>query len=479
MASKKMFRKISLDRLSSPEQLDQKLTIVSPIGWIAWITLAILIVTSIIWGFNGSISKKVSGGGVILIGDGIKQVTASTGGLVSYISVEEGEHIESGQTLVTVKQDEMVQQINKLKEDLSYLKQLDVENANIDYSKFNYNIYTEFINLTSQITTARSNLSMQNTEYNKNISSRDLSISQQQLGIEQLKEQLTIAKNDLNNYKSYVDKMYKAAEGNQEATLGLPSKEYDSNIVSKESAITSLEQQIEQENSKLKQIRTESDSYYLSSYKQINEQINSATEQLKELKALKIQNLNEQILEGQEKLLQATTVVADKSGIVQEVYASKGVYIQQGGAICSIAEDGIKSTIQQVVVYVPVDEGKKVKIGMDVNISPTTVNKEEYGYIIAKVVSVSEYPISQESMMRKIGNTGIVQSLSGQGAQLEVVVQLIRNNETVSGYKWSTPKGAPFVIDPGTLCSAEVKVSSQRPIEMIVPFIKKMLATDE
>ena len=51
MSENKIFRKVSLDRLSSPEELDQRLTVVSPIGWVALIAVALLISAGFIWGF--------------------------------------------------------------------------------------------------------------------------------------------------------------------------------------------------------------------------------------------------------------------------------------------------------------------------------------------------------------------------------------------------------------------------------------------
>jgi len=120
-----------------------------------------------------------------------------------------------------------------------------------------------------------------------------------------------------------------------------------------------------------------------------------------------------------------------------------------------------------------VEKGRLVEAGREVRRSPTTVNREEYGYIIGQVVSVSASYVTQEHMMATLQNQQLVAAFSGGSAVLEVEVDLFRDDNTVSGYRWSTPKGAPFVVSPGTICGGEIKVSDRRPVEMIVPFVKK------
>jgi len=77
--------------------------------------------------------------------------------------------------------------------------------------------------------------------------------------------------------------------------------------------------------------------------------------------------------------------------------------------------------------------------------------------------------------MLTLGNAELVNRLLGQSSPVEVKVELIRDSSTVSGYKWSTPDGPEMIIDSGTLCLGEAKVSEQRPINMVIPFMKRIL----
>jgi HlyD family secretion protein len=129
----------------------------------------------------------------------------------------------------------------------------------------------------------------------------------------------------------------------------------------------------------------------------------------------------------------------------------------------------------EAVIYVPVSNGKKIKEGMSVKIYPSTVSKEEYGYMKGTVTEVPEYPVSPESVLDTLGNQSLAQQLTGEGSPLEVRVDLVADETTVSGYAWSSKKGAGVNVQNGTLCSAAVVVDEQSPASMVIPLLKKKI----
>ena len=61
----KLFRKVALDRLSSPDQLDQLMKITNPRGWLALFALIALTATALAWLFLGYVPVKGDGHGVL------------------------------------------------------------------------------------------------------------------------------------------------------------------------------------------------------------------------------------------------------------------------------------------------------------------------------------------------------------------------------------------------------------------------------
>ncbi|MDF2667876.1 MAG: bacteriocin system secretion protein [Paenibacillus sp.] len=168
----------------------------------------------------------------------------------------------------------------------------------------------------------------------------------------------------------------------------------------------------------------------------------------------------------------AARIISPYSGRVLEVKVSKGNYVNHGTAILTMETSGANMKELEAVLYVPAHQGKQLLPGMEVQLSPSSINREEYGFMIGRVISVSEFPATLQGMMIKLGNEGLVQQMAQQGVALEVRVDLVPDNRTFSGYAWSTDNGPPVVMNSGTLVSGAITVSKQRPIASVIPQFK-------
>lgn len=110
-----MFRKASLDKLSSPDQLDQMLKVTTPTGWIALSGCILLLVAAVAWGIEGELPTNVGGTCILMKSGGIQNVSFSGGGRVTDISVREGDIIEQGQLIARVEQPELLNEMRNLK----------------------------------------------------------------------------------------------------------------------------------------------------------------------------------------------------------------------------------------------------------------------------------------------------------------------------------------------------------------------------
>jgi hypothetical protein len=91
--SSAIFRKVALDRLSSPEQLDLLMRVTSPRSWLAFLGLTILVATAVYWGIFGYIPLQQTAPAALI----------TTGGIKNIIGVDNGQlyawHVEPGQTV--------------------------------------------------------------------------------------------------------------------------------------------------------------------------------------------------------------------------------------------------------------------------------------------------------------------------------------------------------------------------------------------
>jgi hypothetical protein len=100
--AREIFRKEALDRLSSPEQLDQLMEVTNPRGWIALAALGLLLLAGLLWGLFGTIPTTAEGQGLLLRGHGVRQVTTPRAGKVLAVLVTNGQDIDKGQALVSL-----------------------------------------------------------------------------------------------------------------------------------------------------------------------------------------------------------------------------------------------------------------------------------------------------------------------------------------------------------------------------------------
>ena len=91
--SEGLFRKKALQKLSSPEQLDQTITVINLQGWIGLCALGALLAAVFVWSFVGSIPEKVNGSGVLINSSGLLSVTYNSGGVVKDVFLKNGEEI--------------------------------------------------------------------------------------------------------------------------------------------------------------------------------------------------------------------------------------------------------------------------------------------------------------------------------------------------------------------------------------------------
>lgn len=211
------------------------------------------------------------------------------------------------------------------------------------------------------------------------------------------------------------------------------------------------------------------------------QQLDETTAALKELDLRKIDfeqeisQIDRNLESVKTRLKLSTDVISPYTGRVLEIKLDENSIVQVGSSILNMELMGDAIKDLEVVVFVSSLDGKKVKSGMDIYISPSTIKREEYGYMIGKVTSVSEFPTSGQGMMRILQNEQLVRQLSAGAAPIQINADLTPDTNTSSGYKWTSPGGPPIVIQSGTLGTASITVRAQRPISLVIPMLKEFV----
>ena len=164
-------------------------------------------------------------------------------------------------------------------------------------------------------------------------------------------------------------------------------------------------------------------------------------------------------------------IVSDRDGSVVEVMAANGDVVSGMTPILS-AEIGQRKL--EAIIYLPANTNAElIKPGMTAQIALVTSKKERFGYLVGKVLSISKYPASEQGMMATLNHAGLVREFSRTGPPIAVLVELLPDAATRSGYTWSSAAGAGVDFHSGTLCAGTFIIERRRPISLIIPLLQE------
>lgn len=414
--SEGLFRKNALQKFSSPEQLDQTITVIKLQAWIGLCALGALLACVFVWSLVGSIPEKVRGNGVLINSSGLLSVTYSSGGVVKNVFISNGEEILKGQVIARIERQDLMEEVKMAAQKLDNLKKRYEADSKL---------YLKSAGLTDRM------LAKNQTDLDSQIKT--------------LASQINDAQKKERDIKALYDD-------------GLVT---DSVYLEARNSLFNLQRQKQEAERQLLNAGVDR----IKSAGTSNQQLLSLSQQIDEAQMqLRVQQESYEI---------ATKVISPESGIVYEVSIAKGSYISPGATIAVIEPFSSDGSALVATMFFPGRDGKRVKPGMMIDVSPSTVKQEEYGYIQGIVTNVSRFPVTAQYIQAKLQNQNLTQVFSQLEAPIEIKVRLIPDNHTVTGYKWSSSKGPDKILETGTLCSGAVTVSSQKPISLVIPLVKK------
>jgi HlyD family secretion protein len=174
----------------------------------------------------------------------------------------------------------------------------------------------------------------------------------------------------------------------------------------------------------------------------------------------------------EKELTLAENVVSPYSGEVIEMKADAGSVVAPDAPIVSIQPDVDNL---EVLVYLPSLFAKNVSSQMEAEISPSMAKREEFGFIRGKVVYVANYPATPASLTRNFHNETLSNALTSAGPVTELRVWMRHDTASPSGFLWSSSQGPDLPISSGSICSVDIITRVQKPISLLLPYIKKGL----
>lgn len=416
---REIFRSVALERLSSPEQLDQLMAVTTPRGWLLLVGVGALLATALVWGVLGSVPERIAGQGILTRSGGVLEVEAAADGKVTDVSVRVGDHVSQGQVIARIDRPDLVLRIQQARALV-----LELRGQHQQQQQFG---------------------------------ATDVRL--QGAALAQQREQLRAA---IDAGKSSLAALNESVASDEEA--------FGQGLITRRELLATMEERdqaearVRQSESELVRLDAEWGQVRNQADKAGQESASALTEAERELKRLE----NELRTTGE--------VTSPYTGLVLEVMAEQGTMVTRGQPMLTVSLDGKAVKGLEAIIYIPSVHGKKIKPGMDVQIAPNTVKKEEFGYLMGKVTYVSDFPVTPQGMARVLKNEHLVTALSGNDAPYQIHVDLLPDGDNVSTYRWTSSEGPPLRIQSGTMASAGVVVDRRKPILMVIPQLRRHTA---
>ena len=410
-----MFREAAMQTLSSPEQLNQLVKVTQPYSWIALSAAGLALSVALAWSIFGRLPTMVTGEGILIRQGGTFSIVSQGSGVVTDIAdLTVGKRVARGQILARLAQPELVQQVAAQQ---AVVRRLQAEQ--IDAAKALGSLAPAQGKALLQQQEAQQRLiegreaqlkSLRTVEQSQTELVRDGLITRQRQ--EDIRQQIFAAQNDISSARNALQKL------------------------SVERLLTTSQNGDKQHD--------------------VDVRLKNAEGLLADL-VLKTRIVSE--------------VTSTHDGVVVEAMAMRGDMVKTGQPIVSVE---INDDKLQAVIYLPPNSNAKlIKPGMVAQISPAVAKKERFGFLISKVINVSQFPSTEAGMLSLVDNPALVRQLSKAGPPIAVTVELVRDSATRSGYRWSSSAGTEVEISSGMVATGGFVVEEKRPIALVIPLLRE------
>lgn len=405
---------------SQQEQPLAAFTMISRPRWLWLVIISLAVVAILIYGFLGAVPRTVRGMGLTRYHLDLYTVAAPQGGIVEKILVEVGSEISQGTPIITLTADVFEVELDSARARLALLKEED-----------------ERLSASAEATLADSQRRLES------------SIRESEESIRSSTELLAARERLLKDQEKLLEQGFLAKEtvlATQTTVASLRSS-----VDSAKTSIVAAQLEATQSQATLKQAR-------------------SARREAIQQAASEIQKLEKQQLSDY-------TIRSVVSGTVIEISSSAGDPVSAGQKMVAVEPfDPFPDGRVDVVAFLPQRTAKELEAGDAVQVSPSFASRSRYGFIKGTLSHIDVYAATDGELGKYIESTSMIDQVQELYKSVLVGrIELERSKSTESGFDWSTSKGWPGKIGPGTILDVQVIYKVDRPIDLLLPWLRSLI----
>ena len=410
-----IYRSAALERLATLDKLDTLVRVIPSKSWFALAGLGLLIGAGLAWGWYGSIPTTVTSEGIIVRRAGLEIISGEATGRITKFNLEIGDQVEVGDRIAEVEQPDL---------------EVKLLNAKARLVEFQERRRT-MIEMIGRL-----------NDYSEKS--------------EALREKA---------FKNELQAAYEASEINRELVQARKHL-LDKGEVTRLAYVqmyrdyTASIQKIASIEGKIAELEVEHHS-----------RKHRDAQEIAEL-TLNVANTQREIEVLQRSIEHNSILRSPFAGRIVEVTKGVGDLVNAGQQIAKIELRSDETDDLHVLSFPSANAGKKIRRGMEARVIPSTVKREESGYLIGQVEFVSDYTVARPTMVRELQSEALVDKLLETGPPLEIRTILHKRPDGTK-LRWSATTGSQPEIESGTLAKIEVVTHRQRPLSLVIPLLKR------
>lgn len=416
MAGKIAFSEKALEQMNSGTRSHALTSVRARWTWFLLGSISLFFAAMIVWGFYGSMVESVSGVGITLLSGGVRPVIAGGSGTLSHLNIRAGAEVSSEQIVGQIYNPEMLFNVKKLESEYNLLRS-----------------EAEFLKQGTERLTA------------------------QKLKIDREK-------------KMHLERLTAQQENSRKRAadvVDIYSRLSNTGAASKISYYQTMDQMVQTESSFLSTL-------FQSMETDITQQdlIWRQEQKLLELRQ-KLEQKKQDLTLAQRLYREAYWITPNFDGKILEVFKEEGAFVQNGEKIALVAA-GLDEGMY-LAAFVPPDQGKKIRNGMSAFFSPAAAPSAEYGYLKCVVREVSNVPVNAETVQAELMNASLTQMIAGRSAVMRVVLEILPDSKSQSGYRWTSRKGYSQRVVNGMLGDVIINTEYRPPASYVIPALRELL----
>lgn len=124
---------------------------------------------------------------------------------------------------------------------------------------------------------------------------------------------------------------------------------------------------------------------------------------------------------------------------------------------------GQVNQLKEMIAFVTYADLRKLKVGMEVQATPTDLKREEVGYMYGRITAIHELPTSQKEANDLFKLEEFTSAVYPSEASFMVKIRLEDDPKDKNRIRWSHQSGEEVNIKIGTFCSLQI-VTRNRPV---------------